>query len=219
MITLKIIEIIVFNSLIGNGDRPSRRTWAFINISSFFPNAIKDMESGVKGGRYEKAPKWFLWLIKKLFDFETKEKKTHTKVVELYFQKTKDFAPIYDNGSSLGRELEDHKVEFLLNNPNDLAIYVERGKSEFHWENIKKRHFEIIILLLKSSYAGITAKVIKRVIKNFRESELEKIVSDIDKSIPENLSKFKLPEARKRLIIKMVTLRYERLKALYNERV
>ena len=59
------------------------------------------------------------------------------------------FAPIYDSGSCLGRELLDDRVVQMLGDEDLIYQYVEKGKSEIHWNNEKKSHFDLIKNILK----------------------------------------------------------------------
>lgn len=44
------------------------------------------------------------------------------------------FAPIYDSGSSMGRELSNSKIKQMLTDSVQLEAYINRGRSEIHWE-------------------------------------------------------------------------------------
>ena len=67
----------------------------------------------------------------------------------------KSLAPIYDNGSSLGRELSEERVAQLLDDEAQFNRYIDRGKAEIHWKDGKISHFDLIRHLLKSSYRTI----------------------------------------------------------------
>lgn len=54
------------------------------------------------------------------------------------------FAPIYDSGSSLGREKEDEKITQILKDNIMMEAFIRRGESEIHWEGEKLNHFELI---------------------------------------------------------------------------
>lgn len=56
------------------------------------------------------------------------------------------FAPIYDSGSSMGRELSDSKVAQMLKDNVQLEAYVNRGRSEIRWEGErgKQKHLDLI---------------------------------------------------------------------------
>ena len=69
----QIIEIIIFDSIIGNSDR-HQENWAFINQITFFSSTFNEIEKAVKRG--EKPPKLLRWIYDKFVDFEKKEMKT-----------------------------------------------------------------------------------------------------------------------------------------------
>jgi hypothetical protein len=162
-----IVSTVIFDSLIGNGDR-HQENWGFI-----IPNVTS-------------IPK------------------------EAYF------APIYDSGSCLGRELLENKVDKMLKDKNMLAAYINRDRCEVRWDGNKKiSHFELIGKIRTIHlYKNIVETEIKRVGKAFNLSLIERIVRDIDKKLPDNLKQHKLSENRKLLIIKFVSLRIERLNAI-----
>jgi hypothetical protein len=210
-----IIELIIFDSIIGNGDR-HLENWAFINKQTFLSQGLKEIERDFKTGLY-KIPKL---LQKLIIDTKKKEVKLELKGVALRGQQTKAFAPIFDNGSSLGRELDAEKIDRMLKNEQELLAYVNRGVSEIHWNSDKVKHIELIKKLLESSYSEITVKIIKRVIEQYDAKRIESIVMNIDSPIPAGkYEKYKLPDNRKLLILKLLTLRIEKLKLLLDERL
>ena len=163
-----IITTIIFDSLIGNGDR-HQENWGFIIPSMHGVDTIKGV-----------------------------------------------FAPIYDSGSCLGRELLDKKVEKMLNDDRMLCAYINRDHCEIRWDNDKKiSHFDLIKKIMEQpTYKRIVEDEIKRVEKAFNIEKIEKIINDVDKRLPENLKQHKLPENRKQLIKKIVSLRYNKLKEI-----
>jgi hypothetical protein len=215
----KIIEIIIFDSIIGNGDR-HQENWAFINNQTHFGKMVDFVERTVKTGHHKMMPPEFQDVAEQIFNTENKEIKPESKVLLLFAQEVKAFAPNFDNGSSLGRELESDRVDRMLKNEQELVAYINRGKSEIRWESNKMTHFELIKNLLESSYAEITEKVINRVIEKYDYNRIRNIVLDIDYDVPiGKFERYKLPKNRKLLIIKLVTLRIERLKTLLHERL
>lgn len=104
-----LIEIIVFDSIIGNEDR-HQENWSIIVTNT---------------------------LVDKSTIFRKRKPVTETSY---------SFAPIYDSGSSMGRELTDEKVSQMLKDNVQLEAYVKRGQSEIHWdgENGKQKHLELI---------------------------------------------------------------------------
>jgi hypothetical protein len=173
--------------------------------------------------KFEALPKWVQKFFRTTYnfyiDFEKRQVRPEGKVVQLYLNKVKGFAPIYDSGSSLARELSEKRVDILLSDEQQFNAYVDRGTCEIHWGNEKINHFDMIATLLESSYAEITAKSMERAINLFITNDLEQIVNEVDRGVPEKLKHFKLTESRKRLIIKLVTSRIHILKSLFDERV
>jgi hypothetical protein len=214
----KIVEVIIFDAVISNGDR-HQENWAFINHITLLPKSIKDLEGAVKEGKLQKFPQWIQAIYKRLYDFEKKEMLPETKALQLYLQKTKCFAPIYDSGSSLGRELSEEKIQALLKDEQQFEAYLRRGNSEIHWDNNKLNHFELIAKLLESSYSEIVCNTVKRIELQFNQLQFEKMVLEVDSEVPENFKNYKLTEGRKRLIIKIIASRIQRLKSLCDERV
>ena len=129
----------------------------------------------------------------------------------------KIFAPIYDNGSSLGRELLEERVDQYVKSDEVLLQYILNGKSEIHWENKKLNHFDLIQNLLSTSYCDKILLIIKRVLERFNPHKLEDLINSIDQSVPELYSKYKIPDNRKLLIIKMINLRFKKLKEFVND--
>jgi hypothetical protein len=121
------------------------------------------------------------------------------------------FAPIYDSGSSLGRELQESRIDELLASDNKLKLYVAKGSSEIHWNSKKISHFELIEQLLHTHYKGTIVDCIVSVQKLFNKTNLQEIVNHIDDKVPEKLTQYKIPDNRKRLIMKLITLRIEKL--------
>lgn len=211
----QIIEIIIFDALIGNGDR-HQENWAFITTYGRISKFMATLENDVKEPLYKKLPKWF----KKFFNFHKivdEERQTLTEagnLVKLYYLNVEKFSPIYDNGSSLGRELELDKIERMLKNEKEFKAYIRRGTSEIHWKGEKISHFELIERLLNSSYCEIVTRIVARVVEKFDDAKIEQIVNEIDTLVPKDLLHYQLPLSRKHLIIKMILLRFEKLREL-----
>jgi hypothetical protein len=180
-----IIEMIIFDSIIGNSDR-HQENWAFIDEYSAVSELIKSYPGDIA--------KFFLT-----------------------FHKPKSFAPIYDNGSSLGRELTDERIFQILNNKDQLQRYVERGLAEIHWNELKITHFDLIRHLLNSSHHSTVVDVLTRVGQNFEAGKIVSIVNEIDTLVPESHAQYRLPIPRKQLIINVICLRIDKLRTLLYE--
>jgi len=178
-----VIETIIFDTIIGNGDR-HQENWAIIS------------------------------------EFSLEEDTTAEGITKVYYKAPEEFAPIYDNGSSLGRELIVEKVETLLQSDGDIYKYIDKGLSEIHWEGKKVSHFELIGKLLESTlYNEIVKTIINRVLEKWDGPKIEQIVKEIDRLVPESHSIYKIPDSRKLLIFKIITLRRNRLATLIHERI
>jgi hypothetical protein len=178
-----IITTIIFDSLIGNGDR-HQENWGFIIPNIHRTNHEKQKNNIVDSNQFR-----------------------------LSLSKKGVFAPIYDSGSCLGRELLDAKVEKMLNDDQMLSAYINRDSCEIRWDDGKKTsHFLLLKKIMEQpNYKKIVENEIKRVEKTFDIKRIAKIVDDIDNPLPENLNQHKLPENRKQLIKRIVSLRFDRL--------
>ncbi len=212
----KIVEMIVFDALIGNGDR-HQENWAIINEFTLFSKALNEVEQEVKRKGFNKLSRISKFFMKHIID-RTKNKFNQIgEAAKLTVYRPKKFAPIYDSGSSLGRELLNERVEEFVRSKEALEKYIQNGFSEIHWKGQKLNHFELIRQLMDSSYNEIVKSVINRVNERFDEQKITNIVLTIDQTVPESHAHYRIPELRKQLIIKMVTLRFEKLRELINE--
>ena len=143
--------------------------------------------------------------------------KSNKKIPRHYYETQRFFAPIYDSGSCLGRELLDEKIESLLKNDNELNSYVDRGTSEIHWSNSKIKHYKLIDNLLRSGYGKQVSSIIENALAAFDLSRFTAIIESIDDKVPSGFEKYKIPYPRKQLIIKMVALRIQKLREIRHE--
>lgn len=205
-------KTMLFDAVIGNTDR-HQENWAFIGRSSIITRSIDEIEKEAS-----KKPvhlwNWFLRTI--AGEMFNKGKNTLNKDVEqirLHLTNIVGPAPIYDSGSSMARELNDERVEALLSNENQLLKYVNEGKAEVHWKNKKLSHFGLVLELMNSSYIEEVRKAGSFLSKIDAET-VKNIVNEVDASLPEAWKHYKIPNARKELIYKLVTSRAEKLKGL-----
>jgi hypothetical protein len=203
-----LIKTIIFDSIIGNGDR-HQENWGYI-----INTRVKDLKLNnrlMNSPTFKRFIKTFLF-IRFIRTFISNKVRMYQleKLIEEY---KGVYSPIYDSGSCLGRELEDDKIDQLLKDKKMLNSYIMKGTSEIRWDGPKLKHFELI-QKIKIEYQETVKTIIHVVLKNFNEQKIRKIVLDIDKNLPENLIEHKLPDNRKELIINLITLRVERLKEL-----
>jgi len=68
--------------------------------------------------------------------------------------------------------------------------------------------------LLKKEYPNEIKVLIKRVREKFKPENIKLIIDNIDSELPDELKKHKLPENRKNLMVKLITLRVQKLMEL-----
>ncbi|WP_144243262.1 hypothetical protein [Sphingobacterium sp. ML3W] len=195
------LQTLVFDALIGNSDR-HQENWAFISDSYILEENI-DIGNMVERAQKEKDFSYTPELVSKEF--------------ELRKLTIKNIAPIYDSGSSLGRELTEDKIEKMLRDKQMMDAYIRRGTSELHWEDKRKvPHFDLLRhfkkLELKSDFEQATA-----FLKNWDSQKVEQIILNIDNVLPEEHSFYKLSAIRKELILKLLTLRHKNIISIINE--
>lgn len=210
---VNIIEIIIFDSIIGNSDR-HQENWGII---MFYRNSIDKINEELLSSKvnfwkkvemklYRFLNETFLLLHKEEREINKNNLKLHSNIT------LHKFAPIYDSGCCLGREREDNWVEKAIKDSQMIESYVRKGESEIHWEGFlnKRKHFELIELLL-DQYPVETRKKIEKVKEKYNSELIKNIIENIDFNIPTDLINFKLSETRKQLMYKLVTLRIEKL--------
>lgn len=199
-----IIQIVVFDSIIGNGDR-HQENWGIITEYNEIIATIEEIARKEKKGFIAKQLFTLLAITSK-----SKREEVEEVVKSFSLLMPGTFAKIYDNGSCLGREIDDEKIKQMLSDIPMINGYIKRGVSEIHWKSEKLNHFNLIENISKE-YPDIVKKTIKNVKENYMESGIRNIVENIDSKLPDNLASFKLPQDRKDFIIKLVTLRFEEL--------
>lgn len=207
------LKTILFDALIGNTDR-HQENWAFITRSTY--------NADIPEGSYQKTRTNVIkGLFKNFVSFYqllSKRKSSDKKLedISLVIKSVLKMAPIYDSGSSLGRELSEERIVSLLNNENLLKQYITNGKSELHWGKKKVSHVNMIANLLSSAYleqlleAGLF-------LDKFDEQNITQFVSDLGSMVPTELQHYCLPFQRKKFIIKLLILRSQILKEIIND--
>lgn len=207
----KFLEVLVFDALIGNSDR-HQENWAFIRTATTISKSLDEVETVIKSSDFEKLPAF----LKKILGFATtKDNKTElrpeAKIIKLRVGKNLRFAPIYDSGSSLCRECTDEKIESMLKNQAEVEGYLRKGLSEIHWEKEKISHFDLLKNILNTSYGQKLRPIIEKVVQNYNETGLINVLNTMDVDVPEEFRGVKIPQNRKEIIIKLVSLRSQKL--------
>jgi hypothetical protein len=206
-----IIDMIVFDAFIGNSDR-HQENWAFITGHSLATKAIKDMEYGLdEFPENSWVKRFYKWLI-----YRKGEIRREFIEAKLVLGKNFKFAPIYDSGCCFGRELADDRVIQILEKKDQLASYVDRGKSEIHWNGEKVSHFQLLEhLLTTDEYKKPTLESISKVIEKFDSSEIKRIIFEVDEVMESSRLGRHLPIERKKLIWELLALRHQRIRDIY----
>jgi hypothetical protein len=125
------------------------------------------------------------------------------------------FAPIYDSGSSLGRDIDETRIDEYLSTDSKIRKYIDKGKSEIRWteKEDKINHFEIIEKVKQKHHQKVI-DTINNVLKIYKKEDIKNIINNIDNKASENIKETKLSLQRKELIIKFIDLRIERLKEI-----
>lgn len=205
-------ETLLFDVVIGNTDR-HQENWAFIGRSSIMAKRLDEMEKGIQQDPSILDYKIFRWLSKPIFDFKNRKLSKDMEQIRLQLINLERTAPVYDSGSSMARELNDEKVQQLLENEQLLNKYVDGGLSELHWENKKLSHFDLVIEMLNSSYIE-EVRAAGKFLSKFDSDRCREIIQKIDDCVPDAWNVYRLPQSRKDLICKLITLRVEKLKGL-----
>jgi hypothetical protein len=212
----ELIETIVFDALIGNSDR-HQENWAIINTHTVISESIKEVEVGILSGDLETMPKWVNKIIKAIYTVKGKIR-PELQVARLLLPKQTRFAPIYDSGCSFGRELDDERIVQMLNSELEVQKYVDKGLSEIHWEGNKISHFELVTKLIKSeSLKNYVLASLKKIIEHYDHEKVKYMVLNIDKEIIDLGNPNFLPKERKELVLKLLTLRLNKLGEIYSQ--
>ena len=199
-----VIDMLIFDSLIGNQDRHSEN-WAMIrtlNIEELKKNHKKMIKNLMEIYKMTKLNVPFKSFFIKNFDR-----------LSLFDYK---FSPVFDSGSSLGREIDERAIEKYLKDEKEILKYIKNGKSEIKWENKNINHFDLLKKIDESLYPNYIKKRIIEFSKRFNEAELKGIITEIDKDVPSKFDEIRLSLQRKELIYNFITVRFKFLKEKFS---
>lgn len=199
-----IIGIIVFDSIIGNGDR-HQENWATISTHTAVtePSPTPDTQRF-----WQRIRLWF-----------KQNRSTPTQIQEeldmfrLIWNRNVRFAPIYDSGSSLARECSEEKIQTMLLNKNEFNGFIQRGQAEIRWHSQKLKHFDLIIQL-KKLYRVEIETILERTLNRRNLSRMETLILNIDQGLPVEQKVVQLSNNRKQLIFNLLIERLKRLENL-----
>lgn len=214
----ELTETIVFDALIGNSDR-HQENWAIINVHTVISEGITQIERGIETGEIDEMPSWLKKIVTAIYTVKGKIR-PELRTARLMLPKQTRFAPIYDSGCSFGRELDDKKVAQMLNNEQEIQKYIAKGLAEIHWKSKKISHFELVIKLIETEgLKDFVLDSLKRIIARFDSEKVEQIVLNVDKKLIDSGNSNFFPEERKELVLKLLTLRFNKLRDIYSQYV
>ena len=214
----KVIEMIIFDAIIGNSDRHSEN-WAIVVNSS---EISRDHENNLNS-QVEKIQK----IKQHISEFSNKKDVTYVfrKILSWYFNyqigilekeldellhnfknSQNEFSQIYDSGSSLCRELYPSKIEILNKDNEHFKRYINKGFPDIKWDDQKLNHFDLVKKILEEDPETVKS-ILLRVQSNYDYQKIKNIIDEIDVNIPEELSYSKLPLERKEFILKYINSR------------
>lgn len=209
----ELSEIIVFDALIGNSDR-HQENWAIINVHTAISGGITQIERGIEN---DELPNWVKKIVQAIYTVKGKIRPEFLAARLMLPNKTR-FAPIYDSGCSFGRELDDERVKLMLSNEQEIEKYVSKGFAEIHWESNKISHFELVSKLLENNdLKAFVKETLERILKQFDLKKIEDIILNIDKELIDLKNPNILPNERKELVLKLLTLRLNKLREIYSQ--
>ncbi len=125
-------------------------------------------------------------------------------------------APIYDSGSSLGREHTEETITNMLRDPMQFEAYINRYKPEVRIRRGAKVSYDTLLneLLNSPQYSKLTKHSILHVTEAFDLDKIQNIVTHIDDALPNDCKDKGLSDKRKQFVIKLMKDRVEKLKKL-----
>jgi hypothetical protein len=199
-----IIGTIIFDSIIGNGDR-HQENWATISLHTAVTEPLPTPDTN---RFWQRLQLWF-----------RQNRSTPTQIREeldmfrLIWNRNVRFAPIYDSGSSLARECTEEKIQRMLLNKAEFEGFIQRGQAEIRWYDKKLKHFDLITQL-KSLYRVEIESILERTLNRRNLAIIESLVLNTDKELPVEQEIVRLSDERKELIYKLLLNRLQRLEIL-----
>ena len=205
-------DLLFFDALIGNSDR-HQENWGFIEKNTILSNtmdkALKDLSSEER--------KIFRRMFEKLSSFFNAKMPKEQDLERLMYSisRFRKFAPIYDSGCCLGRELDEDVVKNKHKDEAFLSKYIEKGASEIYWHGKKISHFDLLKNIF-SEYPDLKKRY-KILVERINTEKLIEFIGNLDRDIPEGFSEYKISNERKQLIVNIITLRTNKIKQILSE--
>jgi hypothetical protein len=203
----RFIEVCLFDTLIGNTDRHTEN-WAFI-LNKNKPKIDVNLDDN-------KGCLSLLGILPKLFreknwQYLKNQVRFKSAVMDLTITTPISFAPIYDSGSCLGREMDEERIVTFINNEQQIERYLKGGKSEIKWLD-KNDSFFIFTEKIFSEEKELVINCAKKIFDNLTNEKIQDIVENADNCIKNTNIDTLLSQNRKKLIIILLQRRLQNLK-------
>lgn len=211
------IEMLLFDCIIGNTDRHSEN-WALIKKNktllklddaitrklSFkeFLELLINKELRNEWLEFRRSRRLFFAYFNREFNL------TREETIRLIHDNTYEFAPFFDNGSSLGREISEDRLQVMLqDNSRSFEKYFSNGCPDIRVSERKTTFNDTIVYLLEN-YPEECAHFLSNHLNRYNKEKFTRIVNNIDCSLPPTgFESYRLSELRKRLIVKIIDAR------------
>ena len=201
-----VIKMIIFDAIIGNTDRHSENWALVINKGSDYQEIERVILDYQRRSIFSK-------ILLTIFVFINS--RTTIRSINKRFQRLRSsFSPIYDSGSSLGRELSAERISIILDDDQKMEQYIKKGLSDIRWNDKQLNHLELL-KVIKLDYRSIFDGIIQEVKQKYVEQKIVNIVNHIDDDVPPLFSAYKIPEKRKRSIIEYIKIRILKIIEIY----
>lgn len=214
------IEMLLFDCIIGNTDRHSQN-WALIKHNSKEWNSIReafnrkltfnDFLSFIAHPSLFFSWKSFLRKRNEVVNFLHKEtgqpKSELRKILKSSIYK---FAPFYDNGSSLGRELDDDRILEMIE-PESIKFnkYFKNGFPDIRVRDRKTSFLETIEVLIED-FPKECSHFYNNHLCHYNKDELISLINNMDSSVPSSGFESFLPsEQRRAFFVKLIDSRIQ----------
>jgi hypothetical protein len=212
----KMIEMLLFDAIIGNSDR-HQENWGYIAVNTSLSEAFREL-TNITDGKETMLPKWATKLLRSSFFLKrlrSKEQKNEFEKTKLKLDRNLRFSPIYDSGCCLGREIEEERIIKMIQNDSQIDKYISKGMAEIHWEGVKLSHFEMLKKLFDMD-KNLKERS-KNIIEKFNINDLSNFILQIDINLPTEFNNWEISNYRKDFIVKLLTLRKEKILQIINE--